>query len=304
MCQPTKNGEAVQLRNMNKIIITGSEGFVGKPTTKALEEKGYKVLRFDIKRGLDIRDYKQLKKTIQPGDKVLHLAAIARFSDADKDPLLTYETNIKGTENVAKACIWNNAERLVYSSTGSVYMPIEKEPPIKEDFQIRGNSVYGCSKAMGEFIIKNWKPNYIILRYAHLYGEGKIGHGAIGGFIDRMNRGLAPKLYGGLQSNDFTYIKDIVQANLLALEVINPKAMNQAYNIGTSEELSTKQVFEIMRKVFGYQKEFKYLPQRTVDPLRFVYDISKAKKLLDYQPRYNFKKGIKDYYETFFSKEK
>ncbi len=292
MCQPTKNGEAVQLRNMNKIIITGSEGFVGKPTTKALEEKGYKVLRFDIKRGLDIRDYKQLKKTIQPGDKVLHLAAIARFSDADKDPLLTYETNIKGTENVAKACIWNNAERLVYSSTGSVYMPIEKEPPIKEDFQIRGNSVYGCSKAMGEFIIKNWKPNYIILRYAHLYGEGKIGHGAIGGFIDRMNRGLAPKLYGGLQSNDFTYIKDIVQANILALE--SPK-LNKEYNIGTGEELTTEEVFNIMKEFFGYDKEFKRLPLRTVDPLRFVYDISKAKKELKYNPQFSFKEGLKDW---------
>ena len=277
---------------MSKIVVTGGSGFVGTPTIKALEEKGYKVLNYDIKRGYDIRDYNQLKKAIHAGDKVLHLAAIARFSDADKDPLLTYETNIKGTENVVKVCIWNNAERLVYSSTGSVYMPIEKEPPIKEDFQIRGNSVYGCSKAMGEFIIKNWKPNYIILRYAHLYGQGKIGHGAVGGFIDRMNRGLAPKLYGGKQSNDFTYIKDIVQANILALE--SPK-LNESYNIGTGEELTTEEVFNIMKEHFGYNKEFKRLPLRTVDPLRFVYDISKAKRLLKYNPQFTFKKGLNDW---------
>jgi len=278
---------------MSKVIVTGGSGFVGTPTIDALKEKGYEVLNFDTKCGLDIRDFRQLKRAIKKGDKVLHLAAIARFSDADKDPLLTYETNIKGTENVVKACLWKGVERLVYASTGSVYMPIQEEPPIKEDFQVRGNSVYGCSKAIGEYIIKKEKlVKHIILRYAHLYGEGKIGHGAIGGFIDRMDRGMAPKLYGGKQSNDFTYIKDIVQANLLALE---SKKLNESYNIGTGEEISTEEVFNVMAEFFGYHKEFERLPLRTVDPLRFVYDISKAKKELGYKPQFIFKNGLKDW---------
>ena len=272
-----------------KIIVTGGSGFVGSNTITALKEKGYTVLNFDLTEGHDIRSLRQLMAVINPGDKVLHLAAIARFADADEDPLLAYETNIEGTKNVAWACRHRKAERLVYSSTGSVYMPIEQKPPITESFKCRGNSVYACSKYIGELIIKKHETPYIILRYAHLYGKGKIGHGAVGGFIDRMNRGLAPVLYGGKQSNDFTHIEDIVQANLLALET---DKLNEVYNIGTGEELTTEGVFEIMRKVLKYDKEFEVLSGRSVDPLRFVFHVGKARRGLGYNPHYSFKEGF------------
>lgn len=285
-------------KTKNKILITGGMGFVGTHTSKALREKGYKVLDYDIKQGLDIRIFEQIATTIQSGDKVLHLAAVARFSEADQAPLHAYITNVEGTQNVAEACELVGAERLVYSSTGSVYMPITEEPPITEKFIAKGNSVYGCSKYAGELWIKNEciKTPWIILRYAHLYGEGKIGHGAIGGFIDRMNRGLAPTLYGGAQSNDFTYIKDIVQANILALEAPN-KALNQEYNIGTGHELTTEEVFLQLKSFFEYDKEFERLKQRTVDAQRFVYDISKARKLLKYDPKFTFEQGMRDWYD-------
>lgn len=279
-----------------RIVVTGGSGFVGSHTIKALEEKGYDVFNYDLVGGNDIRNLEYLKFFLEEGDKVLHLAAIARFAEADNDPLLAFETNVIGTKNVAEACKFAKVERMVYSSTGSVYMPIEQEPPITEEFKCRGNSVYGCSKYIGELMIKKVGIPYLILRYAHLYGIGKVGHGAIGGFIDRMNRGLAPRLFGGKQSNDFTYIQDIVQANILALETDNPKAINQVYNIGTGEELTTEQVFEILRKHFKYDKEFDRLPQRTVDPLRFVYDISKAKKLLGYKPNFTFEGGMRHWY--------
>lgn len=285
-------------KDKNKILVTGGMGFVGTHTSKALRERGYKVLDYDIKQSLDIRIFEQIATTIQPGDKVLHLAAVARFSEADQDPLHAYITNVEGTENVARACELAGAERLVYSSTGSVYMPIIEEPPITEKFTAKGNSVYGCSKYAGELWVKGEciKTPWIILRYAHLYGEGKIGHGLIGGFIDRMNRGLAPTLYGGAQSNDFTYIKDIVQVNILALEA--PKrAFNQEYNIGTGHELTTEEVFIQLQKFFEYDKEFERLEQRTVDAQRFVYDISKAKKLLKYNPQYAFEQGMRDWYD-------
>jgi len=168
---------------------------------------------------------------------------------------------------------------------------IEENPPITENFKVRGNSVYGCTKLLGELAIKRAGIPYIILRYAHLYGEGKLDNGAINGFISRMNRGLAPVLYGGKQSGDFTYIKDIVQANILALE---SDKLNETYNIGTGEELTTEDVFNQLKEFFNYDKEFEKLPLRVSDPNRFVYDISKAKKLLNYNPQYNFKKGMED----------
>lgn len=283
-----------------KIIVTGSSGFVGSNTIKALKEKGYKVFNFDLVNGeggfvWDIRNRFQLAEVIEEGDKVLHLAAIARFAEADKDPKLAFETNVLGTKNVAEICKEKGVERLVYSSTGSVYMPIEQEPPITEEFRAVGNSVYACAKNLGELYIKDTGVFYIILRYAHLYGEGKVGHGAIGGFIDRMKRGLAPVLYGGKQSNDFCYIKDIVQANLLALET---EKINEIYNIGTGEELSTEEVFSKMAKFFKYYKEFEHKPLRVVDPPRFFYNIDKARKELGFNPQFTFEKGLQDWCDT------
>lgn len=285
---------------MSKIICTGGSGFVGTHTIKVLEETGHEVMNFDLKEGYDIRDRRQLIEAIDPGDKILHLAAIARFADADEDPLLAYETNVKGTENIAYAAGLRRAERVVYSSTGSVYMPIDEDPPITEEFKARGNSVYACSKYLGELYLKKYKIPYVTLRYGHLYGEGKIGHGAIGGFIDRMSRGLKPVLYGGKQSNSFTYIKDIVKANMLALDTKN---INEAYNIGSPDELTTEGVFETLSKLFGYQKEFEYLPARSVDPLRFVYDMSKAKDKLGFEADYSFEDGMKDWFELSGGKE-
>jgi UDP-glucose 4-epimerase len=277
---------------MKRILVTGAAGFVGKHTIDALIKKGYAVVGYDSVNGFNICDYKQLLQTIKKGDVVIHEAAMARFADCDKDPLQAYSINVQGTENVAKACEKKEASRLIYASTGSVYMPIEKEPPITEDFPVRGNSVYACSKCVAEKIVQSYDTPWIILRYAHLYGEGKIGHGAIGDFIARMNQGLAPIVNGGAQSNDFTFYKDIVQANLLALET---EHLNEIFNIGTGEELTTIRVFEIMRKFFKYDKEFDIRPARIVDPPRFVYDISKAKRLLGYNPRFSFEEGLKDW---------
>ena len=135
---------------MSKVIITGGSGFVGVNTIKFLKEKGFEVFNFDLVNGeegfkWDIRNKYQLTEVIEEGDKVLHLAAIARFAEADANPKLAWETNVLGTKNVAEVCKENKAERLVYSSTGSVYMPIDEEPPITENFKARGNSVYGCS---------------------------------------------------------------------------------------------------------------------------------------------------------------
>ena len=276
-----------------RILITGNKGFVGTETQRLLEEKGHTVIGYDLMDGYDIRDGEQLEGAVidtEP-DRILHLAAIARFAEADKDPKLAYETNIVGTKNVADVAKRQHIP-LVYASTGSVYMPIELVPPIKEDFPIRGNSVYGCTKAMGEMFVRENTP-HIILRYAHLYGKEKRYHGLIGGFLSRIERGLAPTLYGGKQSNDFTYILDVAEANRLALE--SPwDRWNQAYNVGTGEELTAEDAGKIVCEVTGYKGDIEKKEQRTVDPGRFVYDMTKSKSMLGVEPRYSFRDGLKD----------
>ncbi len=138
-----------------RILVTGGSGFVGAETIKLLKSRKHEVINFDLMDGCDIRDVVQLERAIQSTEpkRILHLAAIARFSDADANPLLAHGTNVVGTANVAGV-----AEKyhipVVYSSTGSVYMPIKQKPPITEDFFACGNSVYGCTKYLGELYLK------------------------------------------------------------------------------------------------------------------------------------------------------
>lgn len=273
--------------------MTGDKGFVGSETSRRLDRELHEVVGYDLMDGYDIRDIAQLERMIQKfvPDRILHLAAIARFSDADADPKLAYETNVVGTKNVVDMAKKYHLP-LVYASTGSVYMPIKEAPPITETFKAQGNSVYGCTKYAGETYVREHTP-HIILRYAHLYGREKRMHGLIGGFVERIQRGLAPTLYGGKQSNDFTYIKDVATANLLALTVPWDK-WNQTYNIGTGEELTAESAGEIVCRVAGWTGAIEKKEQRTVDPDRFVFDVKKAEVMLDFKAEYGFEAGLKD----------
>ena len=274
-------------------MITGNLGFVGTETQKYLIEQGFEVVGFDLMEGKDIRDLQQLKDFIEAErpDRILHLAAIARFDEADSNPRVAFETNGLGCEKVAYAASKYHVP-VVYTSTGSVYMPVSQKPPITENFNVCGNSVYGCSKYLGELYIKQYTP-WMILRYAHLYGKEKRSHGLVGGFIDRINRGLAPVFYGGKQSNDFIYIKDVVRANFLALTASYDR-WNQVYNIGTGEELTTESAGNMICEIMDYKGDIKKEEARIVDADRFVYDMSKTKRLLGFEHEYDFKKGLID----------
>ncbi len=282
-----------------KILISGDKGFVGTETKKYIGNKA-DIIGYDIMDGYDIRDAQQLESVVQQTkpDRILHLAAIARFAEADKDPYLAFETNVLGTRNVALVAGKHHIP-VVYASTGSVYMPISEMPPltgIHEGMQGKGNSVYGCTKYMGEEYIREYCNPYIILRYAHLYGREKRHHGLIGGFMDRINRGLAPTLYGGNQSNDFTYIKDVARFNYIALTA--PwDAQNQVYNVGTGEELTAKDAGDIVCKFAGYSGKIDTVAGREVDPQRFFYDMTKSKVMLGFEPEYTFEVGLNDMFK-------
>ncbi len=277
-----------------RVLVTGDKGFVGAYTANLLCARGHWVIGYDLMCGRDIRDVEQLYRVVdaEKPDRILHLAAIARFADADANPMLAHETNVLGTANVA-AVVRKLHIPLVYSSTGSVYMPIKEKPPITEAFQACGNSVYGCTKYLGELYVRQANVPYIILRYAHLYGHEKRMHGLIGGFLDRIQRGMAPTLYGGRQSNDFTYIADVAKANVLALEAPWDK-WHQVYNIGTGEELTAEHAGRLVCDVWGYKGHIEIKEQRTVDPDRFVFDCSKAERMLQFKAEYDFRRGLED----------
>jgi nucleoside-diphosphate-sugar epimerase len=281
-----------------RILITGGLGFVGAATRPMAPDYFYRHEHdwfiFDAMRGQDIRDKAQFAAAVgewKP-DRILHLAAIARFADADADPVKAVETNAIGTKNVAEVASERHIP-LVYASTGSVYMPIKQKPPITEEFQACGNSVYGCTKYAGELYVRQSKAPWIILRYAHLYGKEKRMHGLIGGFLDRINRGMAPTLYGGRQSNDFTYIKDVARANLLALESPWDK-WNQVYNIGTGEELTAEAAGKIVCEVFGYTGRDRHQGTAHRGPGQVRIRLLESETMLGFKAEYDFRTGLED----------
>ena len=286
------------------ILITGNKGFVGTETQKLLEENGHVVIGYDLMDNKDIRDIKQFEECIakeQP-DRILHLAAIARFADSDRDKKLAFQTNVIGTANVA--LIANKYHiPIVYSSTGSAIMPLDNyQAPYKEDIPARGNSVYGCTKAVGESYIQEVNP-HIVLRYAHIYGKEKRMHGLIGGYLDRIKFGMKPILYGGKQNNDFVYVKDIARANMLALIAPWDK-WNQVYHIGSGEELSAEEAGKIVCKLVGYKGGVEKRTGRTVDPSRFIFDTKKSEIMLGYKAQYSLEKGLQDMFKEIENDKK
>lgn len=275
-----------------KIVITGYKGFVASHTIPLIEEKGLEWVGVDIKEGMDICNPQDWKHLVDEGDKIFHLAAIARFADADNDPAEAWRTNVGGTAMVLDVARERKAERVVYSSTGSALMPVWYNPIREATSDLKGNSHYGFSKRMAEEVFKLYpEVPFVILRYGHLYGEGKIGHGAINSFLERMERGLKPVIYGGGQSNEFCYVKDVAQANVRALET---EFINDVYNVGYGKDYTIQEVYDIINKVLDTNIEAEYKEQRTVDAPFFKYDIGKIKRCLGYEPQWDLEAGIRD----------
>ncbi|MFQ6064269.1 MAG: NAD-dependent epimerase/dehydratase family protein [Candidatus Bathyarchaeia archaeon] len=285
---------------MGRIVITGAGGFIGSamlqsltryrrgevlaidlPTSKLHLAKGYSVAYCDILSDL-------LRKHIHAGDRVLHLAAISTFKAAEEDRLRALAVNVGGTLKIVEACNDAGAERLVFSSTGSVISP-KAEVPFKEDAPLDPPNYYGWTKALAEDVIKRYcRVPWIILRYGYVYGATK-RHGAIGAFIQLLRQGKPPTIYGGKQTNDFTYIEDIEQANRLALLT---EHTHQIYHIGSGRANSILDVYDLCADALNSKIKPVIKAPRPSDYPVFLYDIEKARKLLEYEPQWTLKQGI------------
>lgn len=282
-----------------KIMVTGHLGLVGTETCKQLKERGHEIVGYDIMEGNDIRNYSDLFDFVnehQP-ERILHLAAIARMDEAERDPLLAYDTNVNGTQNVVNVAQTFRIP-LVHASTGSCYAPLKDTPPITEDFKLNGAAPYGCSKTVADLLVQKMTTPWIVLRYAHIYGPEKRHRGLIGNFVYRIKHDMEPVLYGGKQSNDFIYLKDVGLANRVALEASFDK-YHHAYNVGTGEELTAEEAGQAVCDLLGYKGEIKITDPRNCDIERFYYDMTKSNNKLGFKHRYSFRDGLNDMKEVF-----
>ena len=307
---------------MNNYLVTGGAGFIGSNIVQALVKRGERVKVIDNfvsgkKANLralldkieliegDIRDLPLLRKITKGVDYVLHQAALRSVPKSVKDPLLFNEVNIAGTLNVLLAAKEAAVKRVVFASSSSIYGKTNKFPE-KENHLPFPISPYAASKLAGEHYCHVFSKVYgletVTLRYFNVFGprqslESKYAV-VVPKFILSMFAGQSPPVHGdGKQSRDFTYIDNVIQANILAVTV--PGISGEVFNIACGKEHTVLQLMAYLNKIVGKDIQPKFTSPRPGDVPRTIADISKAKKLLGLKIEVDFRQGLKKSVEWF-----
>ena len=292
-----------------KCIVTGGAGFIGSHIVDRLIKDGSEVISLDNesatsneefywnqkahKAVLDICDYDKIEPLFKDVDCVFHLAAEARIQPAIKNPQRAVLTNVLGTCNVLQASRENGVGRVLYSSTSSAY-GLSNTPPLSEDMPNDCLNPYSVTKVSGEGLCNMYNKLYglktVIFRYFNVYGERQPIKGQYAPVVGIFLRQFAARepltiVGDGLQRRDFTYVQDVVEANILASETDSDDIFGQIINIGVGRNHSILDI----AKMIGYN--FKHLPERLGEARITLANIDKARELLGWKPEV----GIEDW---------
>ena len=294
-----------------KTIITGGSGFIGSHLADFLIDLNYEVVVIDnLSIGrmenishlienpkftfleADICDYDSIEKIFEGIDWVFHLAALADIVPSIENPKGYYQSNADGTFNVLEACRKYNIKKIVYSASSSCY-GIPDRYPTKESSKISPQYPYALTKNLGEQLVMHWSQLYSIpaisLRFFNVYGPRARTTGTYGAvFGVFLAQKIAEKPFtvigDGSQTRDFTFVSDIVSALFSAA---NANITGEIINIGSSNTYSINRLVELLGgKVV-------YIPKRPGEPDCTWADITKAKKLLNWEPQVTLEDGVK-----------
>lgn len=300
----------------SRYLVTGGAGFIGSHLVEELLRQGNEVIVLDnlcigkkerIPKtakfyNVDIRNYNSIKDLFKGVDYVFHLAAQARIQPSIQDPRETMDVNVNGTTNVLLAARDNKVKKVIYSASSSAYGN-QKELPLHEEMTPEPKTPYAISKYMGEQLCKMFNELYglptISLRYFNVHGprqpEDKFASSyatVIGIFLKQKKENLKLTIIGdGEQKRDFTYVSDVVNANILAAKSIAGKG--EVINIGTGKTFSINEVASIVLGTDRINELVDYLPKRPAEVKATLADISKAKQLLGWEPKIHLEEGIK-----------
>ncbi len=299
-------------------LVTGGAGFIGSNLCEAILNMGYKVRCLDdLSTGKqanvdmfmenpnytfikgDIKDLKTCMKACEGVDYVLNQAAWGSVPRSIEMPLFYCANNIMGTLNMMEAARQNGVKKFVYASSSSVY---GDEPKLPKTEGVEGNllSPYALTKRCDEEWAKQYTMHYglptIGMRYFNVFGRRQDPNGAyaavIPKFIKQLLDGERPTINGdGQQSRDFTYIENVIEANLKAC-LAPAEADGQAFNIAHGGREYLNDIYHGLTKALGVDIEPIYGPDRKGDIKHSNADISKAKRLLGYDPEWSFQRGI------------
>jgi len=313
-----------------KVLVTGGAGFIGSnlvhtllnddriTTVKVLDNletgrfaniSGFKNnSKFEFIEG-DIRNYAICLGAAEGIDIISHQAALGSVPRSVKDPITTHEVNATGTLNIFNAARENKIKRVVYAASSSTYGDHPDLPKV-EDKIGSPISPYGVTKLMNELYAKVFGELYgmefIGLRYFNVYGPQQHPGGPYAAviplFIKALLEDSSPVINGkGDNSRDFTFVEDVVQANLLAMFTDDPNAINQVYNIAKGEQTTLNELFTILKNISGKNIEATYGLERNGDIKHSLADISKAKKLLGYNPATSPAEGLRKTFDWYNS---
>ena len=315
------------------MLLTGGAGFIGSNIAEDLvehpdidkvvvldnlstgSEENISVLlkhpKFSFWKG-DIRDFKTCLEASKGMNAVCHQAALGSVPRSIKDPQTTNEVNINGTLNVFNAAKENKIKKVVFSSSSSVYGD-NPSLPKKEDVIGNPLSPYAVTKQTGELYArafsKSYDFNFIGLRYFNVFGPNQSPEGAYAAVIPRFILNTMqnkPSVINGdgSQSRDFTYVANVVQANINALFAKDVNAWNNLYNIAYGGRATLLELFGMIQQVAGKQIKPSFGPPRQGDIAHSLADITKARNNISYQPKISLIEGLKLTYEWFLQKQK
>lgn len=301
-----------EFRNV-PVLITGGAGFIGSHLGRALLALGAKVRVLDDLSGgfrenlpsgcefhhASILDDKILRQAVAGCRFVFHEAAMVSVPESVEQPGRCAEINIMGTQRVLEAARAAGVQRIIFAASAAAYGGNPKLPS-REDHPTDCNSPYAASKVAGEVLMsafgKCYKISTVSLRYFNIFGPRQNPDSpyaaVISAFAKALRAGKQPTIYGdGKQTRDFTYIDNVVHANLLA--AANPrKFQGEIINIGTGKRISLLDVLQHMGRVLHVEVKPTFAPPRAGDVRDSVADISRARELLGYQPIVDFAAGI------------
>ncbi|HYP19806.1 MAG TPA: SDR family oxidoreductase [Chloroflexia bacterium] len=300
---------------MAQYLVTGAAGFIGSNIVEELVRRGETVRALDnlatgrrsnIEPFLDsvefvegdITDEMLLSSALRGVDYVLHQAALPSVPRSVEDPLSAHGANATGTLMLLIAARDAGVKRVVFASSSSVYGESPTLPK-REDMPTEPLSPYAVNKLTGEEYCKVFTRLYglptVALRYFNVFGprqDPKSQYAAaIPGIASRMLRGQSPTIYGdGEQTRDFTYVQNVVNANLLACE--RDEAVGLAMNVATAQRISLLDLVALLNEVLGTEIEPEFAPPRAGDVKHSLADISLAEGALGYRVEVDFKEGL------------
>jgi nucleoside-diphosphate-sugar epimerase len=302
---------------LGKFLVTGAAGFIGRSIAAALLARGEQVRGIDSfitgklsnLKGLeamefvegDLRDPAACVGACEGVDAVFHEAALASVPRSVADPIATNEHCVTATLNLLVAARDAGVQRVVYAGSSSAYGDTPTLPK-HEAMTPNPISPYAAAKLAGEQYMRVFATVYgletVVLRYFNVFGpyQDPTSHysGVLAVFCSKMLAGEQPTIYGdGEQSRDFSYIDNVVSANLLAASAPAESVSGKVINIATGERFTLNQTFKFLQEIAGYQYEPAYREPRQGDIRDSQADISLARELLGYEPMVDFREGLR-----------